>query len=184
MIPIMVDLAHSANHFVALGRALVTGAFGAALLASSACGEGKDDVDSSTTTNASRGDETLGDDDWADKGDEDRGDDSDDWADEGKADEGVSEEDLEARACLGCWKDALDAEVCETEYDACIDSLACAQLLECPYDCGNTPECVAECMAIIPSGVEAMSAVVGCMVCDAGPCAADCQVPAMTAYCE
>jgi hypothetical protein len=85
------------------------------------------------------------------------------------------------RNCFGCWEDY--SAQCQVELDACKASLACSQLMDCPLACGYQPECITECNEIIPSGVEPLTAVIECMVCSGGPCAADCMNDVMLSYC-
>ncbi|MEM7154552.1 MAG: hypothetical protein AAF799_17020 [Myxococcota bacterium] len=106
-------------------------------------------------------------------------------ADGGAADEVGGDPDdpndpLAVRACYGCWED--NSASCEA-LDTCKADLACSQLLDCPFACGGTLDCVAECNEIIPSGVEPLTELVQCMVCEGAPCAEDCQNDVMQSYC-
>lgn len=86
------------------------------------------------------------------------------------------------KSCVQCWYDA-EAGACADEAKACEDSLACTQLQWCPFLCEDT-DCVEQCAEIIPSGVEPLTALVRCAICDDGPCAEACADSAMLAYCE
>lgn len=139
----------------------------------------------------SRGDDADDDDDGAegarDGGADDRGGaDGEDKPDDGggKEDEGGRDDPKGGegiRACFECWKQTPEA--CERPVAECWDSLACTQLMDCPAACEFSPDCVAECNEIIPSGVETLTAAVQCMVCDDGPCAADCGNDWIQSYC-
>ena len=73
---------------------------------------------------------------------------------------------------------------CTAEWKACNDSLACHMLLLCPYECYGDPDCIDQCHEIIPTGVELVTALIQCMVCDDGPCAGDCQNTTWQQYCH
>ena len=87
------------------------------------------------------------------------------------------------KACYACWEDNADG-ACATEHDTCEKSLACVELRNCPFTCGSKPGCVDECNAIIPTGVEPLTELAQCIMCDAGPCATACAESIMQAYCE
>ena len=85
------------------------------------------------------------------------------------------------KACFSCW-DSTGA--CAVEHDACDKSLACLELRNCPFTCGSKPGCVDACNEIIPTGVEPLTALAQCMICNDGPCATECADSIMRAYCE
>ncbi len=88
------------------------------------------------------------------------------------------------KPCIQCWYDEAESGgTCEDEAKACEASLACTQLQWCPTLCGK-PECFDECNAVIPSGVEALTALARCAVCDDGPCADECEDSLMRRYCD
>lgn len=130
-----------------------------------------------------RGDDAddKGEDKGEDWGDDD-GDDGDDRGDDGD-DRGDDKGGEEIRDCYQCWGEFPVA--CEAELVACKEDLACTQLQECPAACGYELKCVAECNEIIPAGVEPLTALLQCMVCDAeAPCAPECDNDVMLSYCE
>ena len=86
------------------------------------------------------------------------------------------------RDCYECMK--KNALACDDEYEACEESLACTMLSQCPYECFGDSECIEECNSIIPSGVETLTALVQCMICEGGPCASDCDGSILGSYCE
>jgi len=135
------------------------------------------------------GDDDKGGDDKDDWGAEDRGaaedsggDDRDDKPDDDGGDPDDPNSGVAVRECLECW--AEQSAECQPLLDACKADLACGQLIDCPFACGGTLECVQECNEIIPSGVEALTEVMECLVCNNdAPCVADCQNDVMLSYC-
>lgn len=87
------------------------------------------------------------------------------------------------KSCYTCFEDNKGG-ACAAEYEACLESLACLQLRDCPFTCGEKPGCVEECNEIIPSGVAPLTALVQCMACGDGPCSSACSASLNQAYCE
>ena len=90
-----------------------------------------------------------------------------------------AEEDIRAKECVTCWYEQAD---CSAQAEACEESLACTQLQWCPFLC-DRPDCVQECNEIIPSGVELLTALAECAVCDSGACASECAGSNLLEYC-
>lgn len=85
--------------------------------------------------------------------------------------------------CVGCWyEQEQNGGACAEQTQACEASVACTQLQWCPSLCGK-PECQPECDEAIPSGIPLLRALVGCVACDDGPCAAACQGSVALSYC-
>ncbi len=87
------------------------------------------------------------------------------------------------KTCIECWEEQ-SAGSCAAPYEACEESLACVQLRNCPFSCIGKESCLEECNEIIPSGVPPLSALVQCMMCGAGVCAAPCAGSIYQAYCR
>lgn len=99
----------------------------------------------------------------------------------GSAGGGVDE--LYEKSCYVCMEENA-GDTCGEELKACEASLACLQLRDCPFTCGEKPGCIEECNEIIPTGVAALTALVQCMSCGVGPCSDECSESLTQAYCE
>jgi len=153
----------------------------AVLCAHWGCGPDKS-VPGETSTGSGEGSSRTSDDDSADEG---KPDDEGKLDDEGAADGGETkpDENPEDRACHGCWYENKLGE-CAELLAACEDDLACSLLMTCPYDCAGEPDCVEQCNAIVPSGVEPLTALANCMNCGQGPCVDACAESHFAEYCE
>lgn len=153
------------------------------LLVLAGCSTDTTDEGAGTTTrNSSRGEDDEGKDargetaEWGEEDEGEAGKDEDGWGEE------LPPELEEARACMECWYKSPGP--CAGLLEACESDLACSQLLECPYECGANEDCFAQCNEIIPSGVEPVTELVQCLVCqEDSPCAADCTLPGLLDYC-
>ena len=93
-----------------------------------------------------------------------------------------TDEELSERYCYMCMKE--NAGSCAEEHAACQADLACKVLSSCPFNCTGDTDCIEQCKDIVPKGVEKLSALVQCMICDNGPCQIDCIGSSMLTYCE
>ena len=133
----------------------------------------KDTVEDPTTTRGSGEEERE---DWGDTGKDEFGE-----GEAGEAGKDEAGEELDdVRDCFECFE---QSDECSELLAACKDSLACTQLMDCPFDCGGSQDCVDECKSIIPTGVEPLTELVECMVCGGGPCVDECVNPWVQSYC-
>jgi hypothetical protein len=84
-------------------------------------------------------------------------------------------------ACWECAELKEESGQCEFELDQCFDNLACNTLFSCYDECEYGGDCVLECNEIVPSGVDAMSALLSCIACD--NCQMECAGSAFTQFC-
>jgi len=154
-----------------------------------ACGPDGQGSDGDAAEGGTGDGSTRGGDEGGERGGEDRGewgdegtaeeDGGEEWAEEGFEDEGDEWGEME-RACFACLE---STEACEAQWDACEENLGCQLLLDCPFACGATAECVAQCNDVIPSGVAPLTELYECLICNGGPCADACAAAALASYC-
>lgn len=152
-------------------RTLVTAVFALLPLTWSCGSDRSDPVDTST------GSGEAGSGDSREPGESAEG----DWGKEDE-DETGKDDPGKDRACVECWY-VEGVQACGALLESCEADLACSLLMNCPYDCEATSDCVAECNEIVPTGVEPLTELVQCMACGGAPCATACAESHFVEYC-